>query len=372
MEAFLYRHDLSSMKHGAGLPEMYLLRQGGKYRIETGGRVFDWPGFIEVSSGLERLGTLARDLLAASKGGHERIISRWDMRNDCDSTAAAALITGVNAVEITRERVALSPLLDTLAGRGIWDIANDNAAPMLAVARSSGGLGPTGIAEMIRAFRRLPAGSTEQLRRRRAEVKAAIRHVRGATDQGIGAASNVREWIQQPIAAPVDLDRLCIGLGIAVQYEESLDSRIDGLASNGPENGPAILLNLNTARRGGTKDDLDRSMRFTLAHELGHLLLDDSEWPAITDAVQQRVPRVIETRANAFATYLLVPADEAYAQFDMRRPSMTWSSVEQALNLVGGLFQVPRILVSRQIFRGAPLDRKKTLKRLFSDNIFNF
>ncbi len=372
IEAFLYKHDLRSMKNGSALPEFYFLRQGNKYRFEIGGQIFTSCPYMSFVEQLERLGAFARARLVDAGPGYERTIARWDARNEADPVLLASHITGMRRAEVDKESELLEPLLSSLSSRSLKDIANDNAAPLVAVARSSGGLGPWGIADMIRAFRTLPNGSPTRLAQRRRVVQADVRQVSNPTDQGVRAATSIRDWLGCPGDSAFDLQTLCASLEVAVQEVEHLDGRIDGLASVGPEHGPAILLNRNTRRRGATADDLDRALRFTWAHELGHLLLDDREWPVITDSVQQRVPRWIETRANAFAAYLLLPAAVAYKALDDQRPRMFWTELESVLNEIGTQFKVTRIVVSRQAVRGAPAERRRQLETVFRQNISNF
>jgi Zn-dependent peptidase ImmA (M78 family) len=263
----------------------------------------------------------------------------------------------------------LEPLLSRLNGRSLKEIANDNATPLLAVARSSGKLGPQAIAEMIREFRTLPPGPITELVKRRRALAPIIKGAKTHTEQGIRAAMGIREWLGVPKDALLDLQNVSDRLGITVQQHFGLDSRIDGLASAGPEHGPAILLNRNTARRGASDADLERSLRFTWAHELGHLLLDNDGWPAITDSAQQRVPRLIETRANAFAAYLLVLPEVAYQALDDEKPGLVWNEVEPALNKIGDRFKVSRIVLARQVSRGAPFGRERDWDMIFRQNI---
>ena len=196
--------------------------------------------------------------------------------------------------------------------------------------------------------------------------------VSNPTDQGVGAANAIRDWIKPPADTAFDLDGLCTRLGISVQRAKGLDRRIDGLASAGPEHGPAILLNASTERRGRTTGDLERSLRFTWAHEVGHLLLDQGEWPAIVDALQQRVPRSVETRANAFATYLLLPEAIAYDALDNQQPHMSWQELKPALDKICKRFQVTRIVASRQVARGAPMERRRQIEPIFRYNISGY
>ncbi|HQT84234.1 MAG: hypothetical protein B7Z58_02960 [Acidiphilium sp. 37-64-53] len=372
IEGFLYKHDLRSLKGGGALPEFYVMREGSRYRFETGGDVFTGCSYTSFVDQLERLGAFARERLVAAGGAYQRTVARWDSRNQADPILITSYLTALSVADLERERDDLEPLLSSLQTRSLREVANDNAAPLVAVARSSGGLGPRGIADMIAAFRRLPAGPTERLSERRRIVRADLRHMPNSTDQGIRAATSIRDWLVCSPDAAFDLESLSELLSIRVVYVEDLDRRIDGLASAGPVNGPAILLNRGTRRRGSNDDDLDRAIRFTWAHELGHLLLDHDEWPALIDSAQQRVPRRIETRANAFAAYLLLPTTVAYDAFEQHRPRMSWTDIEPVLNEIGVKFAVTRIVASRQVVRGAPPERRTNLDTIFRQNIENF
>ena len=69
-----------------------------------------------------------------------------------------------------------------------------------------------------------------------------------------------------------------------------------------PHHRSAILVN---GRYGATAGEAGR--RFTLAHELCHLLFDRERGRPLAVASGPWVPRAIEQRANAFAAMLLVP-----------------------------------------------------------------
>jgi Zn-dependent peptidase ImmA (M78 family) len=125
-------------------------------------------------------------------------------------------------------------------------------------------------------------------------------------DSVLEAARDARAVLGAPVDAPLP-DVLALveeGHGVPVGVLE-LDAGIAGAYLPRPR-GALILLN--------GADPVQR-LRFTLAHELGHHVLDH-ERSVDTHAVLRRPVRAIEVQANAFAAELLVPVAAVLA----RRP----------------------------------------------------
>lgn len=120
-----------------------------------------------------------------------------------------------------------------------------------------------------------------------------------AVAQGWEAARKVRMVLamgEQPV------DRMCDVLmqqGVQVVVFHAPDSAMDGFAAPSRDLGDIVAV--NTAR---TRE----RMRFTAAHELGHLVMDtDSAGDILTSSMADQASP-IETRANAFAAEFLIPA----------------------------------------------------------------
>ena len=113
----------------------------------------------------------------------------------------------------------------------------------------------------------------------------------GVLDSGApGAAWKLREfWSIE--GAVTDLAGRMEALGIFITPSPIDVDKVSGLnASSGPDTAPVILLN--------TRLHAD-TQRFTLAHELGHLVMDAKS--------PQLSPKELETRADQFASELLAP-----------------------------------------------------------------
>ncbi|WP_035287750.1 ImmA/IrrE family metallo-endopeptidase [Actinokineospora spheciospongiae] len=102
---------------------------------------------------------------------------------------------------------------------------------------------------------------------------------------------------------PVDIDAILEQLNIDVDYVNLGDRTVRAVSLVGATGTAHILVNQNFSR--GT----DRHVqRFTLAHELGHLLLDQGRAVEMAVASGPWAPAAIEQRANAFAAAFLIPS----------------------------------------------------------------
>ena len=100
----------------------------------------------------------------------------------------------------------------------------------------------------------------------------------------------------------VDVDDLLDELGIEVKEVQLTDSSIRGVAIAGPRHRPGIAWN-----EGSPFNATPQGRRFTLAHELCHVLYDREVGRRLAIASGPWAPAAIERRANAFAAMLLMP-----------------------------------------------------------------
>lgn len=154
-------------------------------------------------------------------------------------------------------------------------------------------------------------------------------------DEYAGGAEGVAEMVRRMWLIPVGPIRNLMSYveraGCLVILSDFDGESVDGLTVRTPDMPPCIFLNRN--------QPADRQ-RFTLAHELGHLVMHRHPSPAMED------------EANAFAAALLMPARDI-------RPI-----------LLGGTITVPRLAALKPIWRvsmAAILVRAKTIG-LLTDN----
>ena len=124
--------------------------------------------------------------------------------------------------------------------------------------------------------------------------------------QGYELADELHERFDMRFAKgeSVDIEGMVDHLGVTRGLLRLSDDRIRGVSIVGPQHRAGILFN--------TRNDANAypsGRRFTLAHELCHLLFDREAGSRLAMASGPWAPRDIERRANAFAAMLLMPSD---------------------------------------------------------------
>jgi hypothetical protein len=114
-----------------------------------------------------------------------------------------------------------------------------------------------------------------------------------------------------------------------------MPSTIEAVSFWGPLHGPAILLNPISNRVRGRKGDSENTFqvkrdltrpfsgpeRFTLAHEICHLLVDRYGSLPVTEVLGGSTPAKPEKRASVFASHFLVPIEQT-AEIYRRSPTL--------------------------------------------------
>lgn len=124
-------------------------------------------------------------------------------------------------------------------------------------------------------------------------------------EEGYELAEELLEALAMPgDASAVDIEAIVERLGIKVIKNRLCTVTIRGVAIAGEGYAPAILVNLASLYNA-----TDAGRRFTLAHELFHVLYDREHARRITHTSGPWAAPGIEKRANAFAAMLLMPRD---------------------------------------------------------------
>lgn len=140
------------------------------------------------------------------------------------------------------------------------------------------------------------------------------------------------QW-QMPAGPIHNLTRALEAAGIVVVHSDMAGSAVDGVTFSAPGLPPLIVLNGN--------QPADR-MRFTLAHELGHLVMHR------TQPTQQ-----MEEQANEFASFFLMPTQDIRPYYSRRID----------LRLLAELKPVWRVSMASLLMRARSLDCWLTTKR---------
>ena len=120
-------------------------------------------------------------------------------------------------------------------------------------------------------------------------------------EQGYDLADEMRELLA-PGGGAVDPIAVAGALGVVIAETTLDDTGTRGVAITSPAHAPTVSLNLSSPFN---RNDAGR--RFTVAHELCHLLFDRDRGARLSLASGPWAPPSVERRANAFAAAFLMP-----------------------------------------------------------------
>ena len=119
---------------------------------------------------------------------------------------------------------------------------------------------------------------------------------------GYSYAQDVLDEVDpDPNSTMTKLEAILRNLGVTVKEVRLGEEGPRGVALAGEELRPTILVNLDNL------NNVARGKRFTLAHELCHILFDQSQARSLAHCSTPWAPPSVEQRANAFAAMLLMP-----------------------------------------------------------------
>jgi Zn-dependent peptidase ImmA (M78 family) len=135
-------------------------------------------------------------------------------------------------------------------------------------------------------------------------------------------------------------------LGATLQRVQVTDQSLRGVAIAGPGFSPTIVVN-DLARWNRSNP----GRRFTIAHELAHILSDRGSARTVTHSSTPWAPEAVERRANAFAAMFLMP----YRLVD---------AALLALGQVTGLQSLGRVARRLECGKGAVLEHLMNIDRI--------
>jgi hypothetical protein len=146
-----------------------------------------------------------------------------------------------------------------------------------------------------------------------------------AWQDGYLRAEEARDSLGFGPEEPVDMLELFKRLAIDSRHDELDDGNIRGVAIASPEHRPTVVINDRSPF-----SQSDKARRFTLAHELSHLLYDRGHGQRLAVASGPWAPPEVEQRANAFAAYFLMPPDgiRSYAA-KLTQPIQSRKAIEE-------------------------------------------
>ncbi len=154
--------------------------------------------------------------------------------------------------------------------------------------------------------------------------------MRALVDCGIGAPMSapheegydLAEDILEEMSLPgdfsfIDIRKIVSDLGVEIKEVSLETDSIRGVALAGEGYSPAILVNMTSQY-----NRIEEGRRFTLAHELFHILYDRSRAKRVSHTSGPWAPPGVEKRANAFAAMLLMPRALVRRTLCVARPSV--------------------------------------------------
>lgn len=164
-------------------------------------------------------------------------------------------------------------------------------------------------------------------------------------------AQDVIDSLRLAPSPTVDIDGVLAELSISTDVMSLEDRSIRAISIAGPYHQPSIFVNDNF--RHGSASWI---RRFTLAHELCHLLIDRDEGRRIAVASGPWAPLAIEQRANAFAAALLMPEDDI--ESEAARASNAESITSRgAVEHLARRYSVGRLVVIDRLFNLGYMNR---------------
>lgn len=301
---YIHRHDLARILRGSGATSVLALRKGREFGLlsRTGSWTVEATAFLES---LEKLG----DAFASHASTTGDLESRdaadaWRKKRSLRPLRIAEISTGISSAE-------LRLIEQNLGDNSLWIAPDDPASNELyAAARMTASLGVEQIAQIVAEVSSTPRVTTEKLDAASDEADCTIGE--GAVDFETGY--ELADWYRRHHGLArdesVNPEQHLRSLDVTIR-NAALSSEVDAVAVWGPNHGPCVIVNLE-----GDHSRSAAGRRMTLAHELGHLLLDRDGALPVAEVLGGRISESVESRARAFAAELLLPrktAADAYA-----------------------------------------------------------
>lgn len=303
LQEWRQRHALWSGASGGVFPNVWFRRQSDLFEVS-----FDPGTVVGAPAGLEfqfNRGAVLVDVAGAAEAldgfltwGRSRAQSPIARRPDFgDGLAAIEWLVGPLLTAVLRKRApaqrpakhgVLYPLTPAVAMFGTLtpQTSEQDAVALLAALEGARSDAPEH-AELASLVESRPPPTRE-----------------AAWEEGYEIALNVLEKLQlsRSRRSYVDMGRVLTALGIRTTHVQVGDESLRGIAIAGTGFSPTLVVN-GSARWNQRAE----GYRFTLAHELAHILLDRGAARRITHASTPWAPESLERRANAFAAMLLMP-----------------------------------------------------------------
>lgn len=341
LASFELAHNLAKAFNGAWPSSLWVVRCGNKFIVESD-RVLQWFDAQEVVSVLEDLGHQISCRVSASTDLRGRsAINRWGERQNTPFRRLLSIATGLPNSML--EEVANGESFDDF-----WEL--DQVRPfecreMVAAARmASNCLSAASLHHVLGMLKGSEKRQTTELDQlcQAYTTSYSKQPFEEPYEEGHFAAQWLREKKGLENASRIDCVSLLSHWNVMIISVSLPETEIDAVAAWGPVHGPVVLLNENGlhVRKNGAKN-------VTLAHEIGHLIIDRHEALPVAEVFGGKVMESIEARARAFAAEFLLPRQKAYEVFREQRGS--GDEIHDAVRAMAKKYKVSKEVVAWQI-----------------------
>ncbi|HEX8379945.1 MAG TPA: ImmA/IrrE family metallo-endopeptidase [Allosphingosinicella sp.] len=334
-------HALSSAASGGLLPNLFLRRYLDSIELSwTSGEPLFAPSEFRFTSEPGVAYLAVQDVAAPLWDALNWMVRTGEEHATGDSDAAALATVAQKLVEIGERTIV--DFAACRIGRKVAEAATAafkarGIEELFAEVRVVGAPAIARFSPAVAMYGGLAPNLTEEDVETLSDVVADAYRRRGATDPLIGLVATdtgppVRpphlegsdlavEMLEDPAVVPfvsshVDVAGFLQEMGVAVMPYPLKTETIRGVSLAGEQLAPTIVVNTTSVYNAS-----EHGVRFTLAHELAHLLYDRSMATSVGISSGPWAPAGIEKRANAFAAMLLMPrwlvlrafGDEAFA-----------------------------------------------------------
>jgi len=329
------RHNLRSQREGGVFPDLYLRRFRDTLEVSTGGESLlcvpkEFSFLAPNRRYVVQLEEASDSLYKVLKGAAEELDRRLP-----DSSRIRKLISGIDDLSdpgrrdarmawlarcegdvVAYQRIAQavgSAFSEAPAERYEEIAGRDRHKPLVAVGSAYaqlvfGAYSPSVTEQDVRALshaviHNYVADASDALNRLNLDLGlAGVKDLRpGEQGSRLGERASESLFSDQSTSW-IDVRRAVAELGVTVSGLSLTDSKVRAVSVFGPTQSPAIFY--NSQFKWGVTEEITR---FTLAHELCHLILDRDYANELALASGPWAPLDIEQRANAFAASFLMP-----------------------------------------------------------------
>ena len=350
LRTFCQRHNLAEASSGIVLPSLFLLRIGNQLLFSSEKKQI----LINIQDGYQLLSqvgdTIYRWMEPYADGGTQPLLDAWKTRDQ----RVKEIITSKEYLLARMDRDSFNVLSRQMNHQwnNTWDGSIMRESEIFAAARMSAGFVPISQQiDILNIIKTCPAINTERINVLSNYLcnfyllisESSEKDTKTLQDYVIGyaLADELRKYLHVEDDNSLNPEDIINNIGVYIYERKWLETPIDALSCWSDNHGPLIILNVADGKRCSH----EYGRRFTLGHELCHLLIDRGNSLGLVDIFGYGMPSFMERRASAFAAELLLPRDLAFIEFQKNDDESS-----TFLLYLRNKYKVPRKTAASQVF----------------------